>query len=178
MPSMVKPTMFADMPTKRPHFFFLIPGKKYFALKKCESRLVAIVIRHVGRSSSGNNPRYSRRYPPHPDPGSWRMPNANPLPESHQVEAGLPWANLLCGFVRRFEVGRNHPCASFCQCQGDRLADALAGAGDQRYAPLVCSYRGFHYACSPSRSVRNAPLALRRAECTRGTRRDARFIYG
>jgi uncharacterized protein len=28
------------MPTKRPHFLFLIAGKKYFALKKCESRLV------------------------------------------------------------------------------------------------------------------------------------------
>ena len=52
MPGMAKPTMFDDMPTKRPHFFFLIAGKKYFALKKCESRLAAIVLRHVGRSSS------------------------------------------------------------------------------------------------------------------------------
>jgi len=49
---MANPTMFDDMPTKRPHFFFLIAGKKYFTLKKCESRLVAIVIRHVRRSSS------------------------------------------------------------------------------------------------------------------------------
>ena len=52
MLGMAKPTMFDDMPTKRPHFFFLIAGKKQFALKKCESRLVAIVFRHVGRSSS------------------------------------------------------------------------------------------------------------------------------
>jgi hypothetical protein len=44
MPGMAKPTMFDDMPTKRPHFFFLIAGKKYFALKKCESRFVAIVF--------------------------------------------------------------------------------------------------------------------------------------
>jgi hypothetical protein len=62
------PTMFDDMPTKRPHFFFLIAGKKYFALKKCESRFVAIVFsprRHVeflDRAGSGNNLRYSRRY--------------------------------------------------------------------------------------------------------------------
>jgi hypothetical protein len=42
MPGMANPTMFDDMPTKRPHFFFLIAGKKYFALKKCESRLVAV----------------------------------------------------------------------------------------------------------------------------------------
>ena len=41
MPDMAKPTMFDDIPTKRPHFFFLMVGKKYFALKKCESRLVA-----------------------------------------------------------------------------------------------------------------------------------------
>jgi hypothetical protein len=41
-----------DIPTKRPHFFFLIVGKKYFALKKCESKFVAIVFRHVVRSSS------------------------------------------------------------------------------------------------------------------------------
>ena len=52
MPGIAKPTMFDDMPTKRPHFFFLIAGKKYFTLKKCESKFVAIVFRHVGRSSS------------------------------------------------------------------------------------------------------------------------------
>jgi len=52
MPGMAKPTMFDDMPTKRPHFFYLIAGKEYLALKKCESRIVAIVFRHVGRSSS------------------------------------------------------------------------------------------------------------------------------
>jgi len=39
-----------------------------------------------------------------------------------------------------FEIGRNHPCASFRQCQCDRLTDALAGAGDLRDATLVCSY--------------------------------------
>jgi hypothetical protein len=34
MPGIAKPTMFDEMPTKRPHFFFLITGKKYFTLKK------------------------------------------------------------------------------------------------------------------------------------------------
>jgi hypothetical protein len=34
MPGIAKPTMFDDIPTKRPHFFFLIAGRKYFALKK------------------------------------------------------------------------------------------------------------------------------------------------
>ncbi len=36
---MARPTMFDDTPTKRPHFFFLIPGKKYFALRKCASKV-------------------------------------------------------------------------------------------------------------------------------------------
>jgi DNA-binding MarR family transcriptional regulator len=49
---MAKPIMFDDMPTKRPHFFLLIAGRKYFALKKCASRFVAVVFRHVGRSNS------------------------------------------------------------------------------------------------------------------------------
>src|ERR1700732_4693940 len=44
--------MFDDMPMKRPHRFFLIAGRKYFALRKCASKLVAIVFRQVGRSSS------------------------------------------------------------------------------------------------------------------------------
>ena len=52
MPGMAKPTMFDDMPMKRPHFFCLIVGKKYFTLKKCASKFVAIVFRHVGRSRS------------------------------------------------------------------------------------------------------------------------------
>src|ERR1700733_943011 len=52
MPGMAKPIMFDDMPTKRPHFFFLIAGRKYFALRNCASKFVAIVFRHVGRSSS------------------------------------------------------------------------------------------------------------------------------
>jgi hypothetical protein len=52
MPGMAKPTIFDDMPTKRPHFFFLIVGRKCFALKKWESRFVANVFRHVARSNS------------------------------------------------------------------------------------------------------------------------------
>src|SRR6267154_2150047 len=52
MPGIANPTIFDDIPTKRPHFFFLIVGKKYFTLKKCESKFVAMVFRHVGRSSS------------------------------------------------------------------------------------------------------------------------------
>ena len=44
--------MFDDIPTKRPHFFFLIAARKYFTLKNCESKFVAIVFRHVGRSNS------------------------------------------------------------------------------------------------------------------------------
>ena len=39
--------MFDEIPTKRPHFFFLIAGKKHFALKKCESRFVANVFRQI-----------------------------------------------------------------------------------------------------------------------------------
>jgi len=67
--------MFEEIPTKRPHFFFLILGKKYFALKKWESKFVAIVFRQVVRSSSsierfGKIQRYSQRYPPHPHLGS------------------------------------------------------------------------------------------------------------
>src|SRR6266446_8700501 len=46
------PTIFDDMPTKRPHFFFLIVGRQYFALKKWESKFVANVFRHVARSNS------------------------------------------------------------------------------------------------------------------------------
>lgn len=38
---MASPTMFCDIPTKRPLFFFLIVAKKYFALERCESNLVA-----------------------------------------------------------------------------------------------------------------------------------------
>src|ERR1035441_3320088 len=52
MPGIAKPTMFDDMPMKRPHFFFLIAGRKYFALRNCASKLVAIVFCQVGRSSS------------------------------------------------------------------------------------------------------------------------------
>jgi hypothetical protein len=52
MPGIAKPTILDEIPTKRPHLFFCIDGKKYFALKKWESRFVAIVFRHVGRSSS------------------------------------------------------------------------------------------------------------------------------
>src|SRR5690348_12549716 len=52
MPGIAKPAIFDEIPTKRPHFFFRIIGKKYFALRKWESRFVAIVFRHVGRSSS------------------------------------------------------------------------------------------------------------------------------
>jgi hypothetical protein len=52
MPGMARPTMFDAMPMKRRHFFFLIAGRKYFALRKRESRLVAMVFRHVARSSS------------------------------------------------------------------------------------------------------------------------------
>jgi hypothetical protein len=43
--------MFDDIPTKRPHCFLLIVGKKYFVLKNCESKFVAIVFRHVANSS-------------------------------------------------------------------------------------------------------------------------------
>ena len=39
--------MFDDMPMKRPLFFLLIAGRKYFELKKCDSRFVAIVFRHI-----------------------------------------------------------------------------------------------------------------------------------
>jgi hypothetical protein len=42
------------MPMKRPHRFFLIAGRKYFALRNCPSKLVAIVFRQVGRSSSSS----------------------------------------------------------------------------------------------------------------------------
>src|ERR1700674_2041430 len=49
---MGRPTIFDQIPTKRPHFFFLIAGKKYFALKKWESRFVANVFRQVARSRS------------------------------------------------------------------------------------------------------------------------------
>src|ERR1700682_514652 len=52
MPGIAKPTMFDDMPTKRPHLFLFIAGRKYFALRNCASKFVAIVFRHVGRSSS------------------------------------------------------------------------------------------------------------------------------
>src|SRR5580658_139496 len=52
MPGIAKPTIFDDMPTKRPHFFSLIVGRKYFALKKWESKFVANVFRHVARSNS------------------------------------------------------------------------------------------------------------------------------
>src|SRR6266849_5762811 len=52
MPGMAKPTMFDDMPMKRPHRFFLIAGRKDFALRNFASKFVAIVFRHVGRSSS------------------------------------------------------------------------------------------------------------------------------
>jgi hypothetical protein len=33
MPGIANPTMFDDIPMKRPHFFFLIVGKKYFTQK-------------------------------------------------------------------------------------------------------------------------------------------------
>src|SRR5580692_9601465 len=52
MPGMAKPTIFDEMPTKRPHFFFLIVGRKCLTLKKWESRFVANVFRHVTRSNS------------------------------------------------------------------------------------------------------------------------------
>jgi len=34
MPGIAKPIIFDEIPTKRPHFFFLIAGRKYFTLKK------------------------------------------------------------------------------------------------------------------------------------------------
>src|SRR5260370_19550833 len=34
-------------------------------------------------------PHYSQQYRPRLPPGSWRLPNANPLPASHQVEEWL-----------------------------------------------------------------------------------------
>src|SRR6266581_6053628 len=49
--------MFEDIPTKRPHLFFRMAGKKYFALKKCESKLVAIVFRHVDASGHSGQRR-------------------------------------------------------------------------------------------------------------------------
>src|SRR3954454_21180085 len=50
MPGIASPTIFDEIPTKRPHFFFLMFGKRYFALKKWESKFVAMVFRHVARS--------------------------------------------------------------------------------------------------------------------------------
>lgn len=46
--------------------------------------------------------------------------------------------NLPRRLVRRSKVGCDHLRAAFCQCQRNRLADALAGAGDQGDSSLVC----------------------------------------
>jgi hypothetical protein len=69
---------------------------------------------------------------------SFTKPLVNPM-RHIKLKRACRGANVPCGLLRRFEVGGDHS-ASFCQCQCDRLTDALAGAGDQRYAPLVCSY--------------------------------------
>jgi hypothetical protein len=44
----------------------------------------------------------------------------------------------------RSKVGCDHLRAAFCHCQRNRLADTLAGTGDQCDSPLMCSHRVFH----------------------------------
>jgi len=97
--------MFEDIPTKRPHCLFRMPGKKYFALKKCESKFVAIVFRHVGKSRSligrfGKIPRVI-----HHDihlthvTAFLATPNAVLFPRHIKLEGVRCWTDLVYGFL-------------------------------------------------------------------------------
>ena len=135
--------MFEDIPTKRPHFFFLIPGKKYFALKKvrvqirchCLSpcRQIQIVDKTIGKIARvvHNDIRLA-------DISNLSGERTPLFFLCHiEFEGRRRRTDLTDGVVRRLEVGRNDPCAAFCECQRDRLADPLSGAGDQDNASLV-----------------------------------------
>ena len=39
--------------------------------------------------------------------------------------------------VRHLKVDRNYSCPSFCQCKGDRLANALGGTGSMVHTALT-----------------------------------------
>src|SRR6516225_8948935 len=113
MPGMAKPTMFDDMPTKRPHFFFLIPGRKYFALKNCASKFVAIVFRHVARSRSSIE-RFGK-YPAlftttSTPPKSWLLRDSESQSSSFVTSSSNPSAKgpilftVSCGNVRSVAI--------------------------------------------------------------------------
>jgi hypothetical protein len=68
---------------------------------------------------------------------TFRSQNTSCVPASHPVEIRMPRANLLCGFLGEFDVGRNHTGSSFCQCQCYCLTNTFGCADYQRTASCV-----------------------------------------
>src|SRR5215831_4337032 len=138
--------MFDDIPTKRPHFFCLIGGKKYFALKKCESRF---------RSSHCPSPRRQIQFV---DRAIWKIARVihNDIYLTNvstfngyltpilflghvKLKRVCRGTDLVHGCQLEREVRRNHVCSSFCHCHRYRLTNTLSGARYQSHSPTMCS---------------------------------------